>query len=57
MCDGANESGPIFPNAEHRLHWSIPDPSKATGSEAEQLAVYRNVRNRVLARIDAELLT
>jgi len=57
VCDEANESCPIFPNAEHRLHWSMPDPSKATGTEAEQLAVYRNVRNRILARIDAELLS
>lgn len=31
VCDEANESCPIFPNAERRLHWSIPDPSKATG--------------------------
>src|SRR6478672_4771121 len=31
VCDDANESCPIFPNAAHRLHWSLPDPSKATG--------------------------
>src|SRR5712691_7953628 len=24
VCDEANESCPIFPNAEHRLHWSMP---------------------------------
>jgi arsenate reductase (thioredoxin) len=56
VCDDANESCPIFPNAERRLHWSIPDPSKATGSETEQLAVYRNVRDQILKRIEAELL-
>jgi len=57
VCDDANESCPIFPNATHRLHWSLPDPSKATGSEAEQLAVYRKVRDELRARIAAELLT
>ena len=56
VCDDANESCPVFPNATHRLHWSLPDPSKATGTEAEQLAVYRTVRDDLRARIQAELL-
>jgi len=56
VCDRANESCPVFPNAEHRLHWSIPDPSTATGSDAEQLAVYRRVRDQILRRIETELL-
>jgi len=57
VCDDANESCPIFPNATHRLHWSLPDPSKATGTKAEQLAVYRQVRDDLRARIGAELLS
>jgi arsenate reductase len=57
VCDDANESCPIFPNATHRLHWSLPDPSKATGNEAERLAVYRKVRDELRARIQEELLT
>ena len=56
VCDDANESCPVFPNATHRLHWSLPDPSKATGSADEQLAVYRRVRNDLQARIKSELL-
>jgi len=56
VCDDANESCPIFPNATHRLHWSLPDPSKATGNEAERLAVYRKVRDGLRARIQEELL-
>jgi arsenate reductase len=57
VCDDANESCPIFPNATHRLHWSLPDPSKAAGTPAEQLAVYRQVRDELRARIGSELLT
>jgi arsenate reductase len=57
VCDDANEACPYFPNAAHRVHWSLPDPSKATGSEAEQLARYRNVRDDLRARIASELLT
>jgi len=56
VCDDANESCPIFPNATHRLHWSLPDPSKATGTETEQLGIYRQVRDDLRKRIDTELI-
>ena len=56
VCDQAAEACPVFPGAKARLHWSFPDPSQATGTEEEQLAVYRRVRDAVRARIEAELL-
>ncbi len=56
VCDSAAETCPIFPGAAQRRHWSLPDPSKATGSESEQLAVYRRVREELRARIENELL-
>ena len=56
VCDQANESCPVFGGARRRLHWSFRDPSQATGSEAEQLAVYREVRDAIRARIEQELL-
>ena len=56
VCDQANESCPIFRGAARRLHWSFPDPSRAEGSEREQLAVYRAVRDAMRARIERELL-
>lgn len=56
VCDDANEACPIFPGARRRLHWSLPDPSRATGSEEAQLAVYRRVRDEIRARIERELL-
>ena len=31
VCDAANDACPTFPNASAREHWSLPDPSKATG--------------------------
>lgn len=57
VCDDANETCPYFPNAKHRVHWSLPDPSKATGTEEQQLAVFRRVRDDLRARIKTELLT
>jgi arsenate reductase (thioredoxin) len=56
VCDDANETCPVFPSAAHRLHWSLPDPSKAAGTAEEQLAVYRTVRDDLRSRIEAELL-
>jgi arsenate reductase len=56
VCDTAAETCPVFPGARHRRHWSFPDPSKATGSEEQQLAVYRRVRDAIRARIEQELL-
>jgi arsenate reductase len=42
--------------AKERLHWSFPDPSKATGRDDEQLAVYRSVRDAIRERIERELI-
>lgn len=56
VCDTAAEVCPVFPGAVHRRHWSFEDPSKATGSEAEQLAVYRRVRDEIRSKIEHELL-
>lgn len=56
VCDDANEACPVFAGARERLHWSFPDPSKATGSEAEQLAAYVRVRDAIRERIERELL-
>ena len=56
VCDEANEACPFFPGARARLHWSFPDPSKATGTDEQQLATYRTVRDAIRIRIAAELL-
>ena len=55
VCDGANEACPVFPGATTRLHWSFDDPSAATGSEEQRLAVFRRVRDEIRARIEAWL--
>ena len=57
VCDTAAEACPVFPSATRSRHWSFEDPSKATGSEAEQLEVYRRVRDEIRSRIENELLS
>ena len=56
VCDQANEACPVFFGARKRMHWSFPDPSKAVGSEQQQLVVYRQVRDAIRERIERELL-
>jgi arsenate reductase len=45
------ERYPLFPGNPNKLHWSTPDPAKATGSEAEIYAVFDKaffmLKNRV----------
>jgi arsenate reductase (thioredoxin) len=57
VCDQAAEACPVFAGAKRRLHWSLPDPSRATGTRDEQLAVYRQVRDDIARRIRSELLS
>ena len=51
VCDDANERCPFIPGVEKRLQWSFEDPSRATGSEAERLTVFRRVRDQIEARL------
>lgn len=41
VCDqAAGESCPLFQGAPTKMHWSTPDPAKATGSDAEINAAF-----------------
>jgi arsenate reductase (thioredoxin) len=51
VCDDANERCPFVPGIRKRLHWSLEDPSRATGTDEERLAVFRRVRNQIEARL------
>jgi arsenate reductase len=37
----AEEVCPVFLNATTRLHWALPDPAAARGSEEEKLNAFR----------------
>lgn len=55
VCDNANESCPVFPGADTRLHWSFEDPSAAKGSDEERLEAFRRIRDQIRARLRAFL--
>lgn len=56
VCDNAAENCPFFPNAQNRLHWSIPDPAAVRGNETERLNAFRAARTLLRQRIESELL-
>jgi thioredoxin type arsenate reductase len=47
----AEEECPVFPGNVRRLHWGLPDPAAASGSEQEVLAAFRETRDELLRRI------
>ncbi|MBC8456146.1 arsenate reductase ArsC [bacterium] len=51
LCDAANEHCPVFHGDGKRLHWGMPDPYCAKGTEEEILAIYRNTRDKISEKI------
>ena len=55
VCDDAAEECPLWLGSGHRVHLGLPDPAKAQGSDAEVAAVFRRVRDDILAKVPALL--
>jgi arsenate reductase len=56
VCDSAaGESCPVWFGKSRRLHWGLPDPSRATGSEEEIRAAFLAVMKTLEQRIRALL--
>ncbi len=47
VCGNADQACPVFPGQVNRHHWPFDDPAHATGTEEEQLAVFRRVRDEI----------
>ncbi len=47
VCGHADQVCPMFPGQVNRHHWGFDDPAHATGTELEQLAVFRRVRDEI----------
>ena len=51
LCGDANDKCPITPPHVRRLHWGFEDPARATGTEEDITAKFREVRNAIRERI------
>jgi ArsR family transcriptional regulator, arsenate/arsenite/antimonite-responsive transcriptional repressor / arsenate reductase (thioredoxin) len=56
VCDRAREQCPVFPGEPAMLHWSIPDPLAATGSERERMQAFHQVAAQLATRLHYFLL-
>jgi arsenate reductase (thioredoxin) len=53
VCDqAAAEACPLWPGAPVKVHWGLPDPALAEGSEAERLAAFARTLTLIEKRID-----
>jgi arsenate reductase (thioredoxin) len=53
VCGNADQACPIFPGQVNRHHWPFDDPAHATGTEAEQMEVFRRVRDEIRQALTA----
>ena len=51
VCDEANEECPVWLGKGRRLHESFLDPARAGGTDAERLAVFRQVRDQIYKKL------
>lgn len=51
LCGDARDRCPVVPATVTKIHWPLLDPAQATGTEAERLAVFRQVRDEIAERI------
>ena len=49
----AEEVCPVFLGGALRVHWGLPDPAAAAGTDEEQLQAFRNVRDELRRRLAA----
>lgn len=53
VCDESNaERCPVFPGITKRIHWSIPDPAVANGSEDEKIETFRKIRDSIRDKVE-----
>jgi arsenate reductase len=51
VCDAAAENCPLWLGRGQVVHLGFPDPARAKGSYAEQLEIFRQVRDAIRQRV------
>ena len=51
VCGHADEHCPVLPPDVRRVHWPLPDPAKARGSEEQIRDQFRAVRDDIAQRV------
>ncbi|HFQ5702519.1 TPA: arsenate reductase (thioredoxin) [Listeria monocytogenes] len=53
LCGDALDNCPVIPKSVEHQHWGLEDPAKATGTEEEIMAMFRETREEIERRIKA----
>jgi arsenate reductase len=51
VCGHADENCPVLPTGIRKEHWPLNDPARATGTEEEIMAVFRESRDDIRRRV------
>ncbi len=51
LCGDAQDRCPVTPNGVRRLHWPLPDPAKAAGTDEEIMQKFRLVREAIREKV------
>ncbi len=57
LCSHAEKHCPLTPPSVKRMHWGFDDPAKATGSEDEIMAKFREVRDGITEKVKEFLVS
>ncbi len=52
VCDAAKQACPIFTGAPAVVHWDLPDPMDANGTDAAVLNEFRRSRDTIAALVE-----
>lgn len=52
VCDRVREVCPAFPAETRTFHWSVPDPTAATGTAAERARAFRAATDDIIQRVE-----
>ena len=58
LCDDAQKNClTVWPGVNRRMHWSFEDPAAFAGTEEQELAKFRDIRDQIEQRIEDWLAT
>jgi arsenate reductase len=47
LCGDARDRCPVIPPQTQSIHWPLPDPAQATGTNEQKMIVFRQVRDKI----------
>jgi arsenate reductase len=57
VCDNARDTCPVWPGQPNVLHWSLPDPAAAEGSDSAIYDTFKEVAAEIERRIERFIST